>query len=118
MKHVNFESNKTMVKTFNDVLQKLNRNTINSVENELETIRRKLSALLIHTDEKHPIECDIQIGESESMGLSTLLLPVVTAVFMQPDEGIIWFKIEGAHELMEFDDMSIDDLIHIYQELL
>jgi hypothetical protein len=76
-------------------------------EDEFELLRRNMSTLLIHTDEKHPIQCEIQIGEG-----------CVSEVFMQPDEGIIWFKIEGADDLIEFDDMSIEDLIHIYHELL
>jgi hypothetical protein len=81
-----------------------------SVENEVdefELLRRNMSALLIHTDEKHPIEYEMPIGKS-----------LVSEVFMQPDEGIIWFKIEGADDLIEFDDMSIEDLIQIYHELL
>lgn len=118
MKHIKLNPKETRTESVKNVLRKTNDNTLFDGENELEILRRKMSALLIHTDEKKPIECEIQIGESESMGLSTLLLPVVSAVFMQPTEGIIWFKIEGADDLIEFDDMSIDDLVHIYQELL
>ena len=75
-----------------------------------EEIRHKLSALLMDTCEEKPIHCNIPIGEDEAMGLSSLELPVVTSIFQQPSEGIIWFKIEDYVEPIEFDDMNTLDL--------
>lgn len=82
-----------------------------------EEIRHKLSALLMHTDEKHPIKCYIQIGEDEAMGLGSLELPTITEIFQEPKEGIIWLKMEGVKDPMEFDTFKLKDLQTIYSEL-
>lgn len=78
-----------------------------------EKLRRRLSAILMDTDEQHPLECNILIGESEAQGLSSLELPLVTSVFQQPSEGIIWFNIYGCKDPIEFDDMNLEDIINI-----
>lgn len=91
-----------------------------------EQLRRKFSALLIDTDEKHPIECYIPIGEDEACGLSSLELPTITEVFQEPSEGIIWFKFYGqilnnngetSDNLVEFDSLELKDLQTVYKEL-
>lgn len=82
-----------------------------------EELRHKLSALLMHTDEEHPIECYIQIGEGEAVGLSSLELPTVTEIFQEPKEGIIWLKIEGVEEPEEFDNFELGDLQTIYLKI-
>lgn len=78
-----------------------------------EDLRHKLSAILMDTDEQHPLECNILIGESEALGLGSLELPLVTSVFQQPSEGIIWFNIYGCIYPIEFDDMNLEDIINI-----
>jgi len=78
-----------------------------------EELRRKLSAILMDTDEQHPMECNVLIGESEAQGLSSLELPVVISAFQQPSEGIIWFNIEYCKDPIEFDDMNLEDIINI-----
>lgn len=80
---------------------------------DIEEIRHKLSALLMDTDEAHPLQCYIAIGEEEAMGLSSLQIPHVISMFQQPSEGIIWFNLEGVEEPIEFDDMFESDLITI-----
>ena len=82
-----------------------------------EQLRRKFSALLMHTDIEHPIKCFIQIGEEEAMGLGSLELPTITEVFQEPKEVIIWFKMEGVQDYMEFDLFKLHDLQTIYDEL-
>lgn len=79
-----------------------------------EELRHKLSALLMHTDEEHPIECNIKIGEDMAVGLSSLELPTVTRIFQEPKEGIIWLKMEGVEEPVEFDTLELGDLQTIY----
>ena len=84
---------------------------------KIERLRHQMSALLMNTDESHPTDCYIQIGESESFGLNSLELPVISGVFQQPSEGTIWFQLYGAEEPIEFDDLSYEDLKNIYEEL-
>lgn len=80
----------------------------------IEHIRHCLSALLINTDENHPLECDIVIGEGKAQGLSTLEMPHIISMFQLPSEGIIYFNIEGSKEPIEFDSLSKNDLLNIY----
>lgn len=79
----------------------------------LEEIRHKLSAILINTDENNPLKCDIYIGEEESQGLSTLQMTHIIEIFQLPKEGIIYFKLEGYSDFLEFDELSKSDLINI-----
>lgn len=82
----------------------------------IEDYRHKISALLMDTDEEHPIECDITIGEDYSCGLSSLEMPCITKCFQQPGEGIIWFYLDGK-DWVAFDDIDVRDLYEIYTEL-
>lgn len=82
-----------------------------------EQLRHRLSAILMDTDEQHPIECNITIGEEEAMGISSLKLPTITSAFQLPSEGIIYFNIEGLKEPIEFDDIHKKDLIKILNAL-
>lgn len=69
------------------------------------------------TDEQHPIQCNITIGEEEAVGISSLEMPVVIGAFQLPSEGIIYFQIEGMKEPIEFDDLHTSDLCKILKEL-
>lgn len=82
-----------------------------------EQLRHKLSAILMDTCEEKPMHCNIVIGEEQAMGLSSLLMPIVTGAFQLPSEGIIYFNIQGFNEPVEFDDMHKKDLILIYNAL-
>ena len=82
-----------------------------------ETLRHKLSAILMDTCEEKPIHCNIIIGEEQAMGLSSLQMPTIISAFQLPSEGIIYFNIEGFHEPVEFDDLYIKDLMKIFEEL-
>jgi hypothetical protein len=83
-----------------------------------EQIRRKLSALLMDTDEQHPMECYYVVGDAYSCGLSTLLMPTIVSMFQEPSEGIIWFQFEGEQGLREFDDMIRSDLNELLEQLI
>ena len=83
-----------------------------------EQIRRKLSALLMDTDEQHPMECDYVVGDAYSCGLSTLLMPTIVSMFQEPSEGIIWFQFEGEQEPREFDNMIRSDLNELLEQLM
>ena len=82
-----------------------------------EEIRHKMSAILMDTDEEHPMKCDALIGEAYACGLSTLQMPRVDRCFQQPGEGIIWIHIEGAIDYQEFDDFETCDLKDILVNL-
>lgn len=81
-----------------------------------ESLRRKFSALLMNTDEQHPVSCNVLL-EEEVFGLSTLQIPKCIGVFQEPKEGIIWFILEYCEDPIEFDDMFIGDLINIYNNI-
>lgn len=81
-----------------------------------EQIRHKLSAILMHTDEQHPMECNITLY-SEAMGLCTSQMPNVISAFQLPTEGIIYFNIEGYEAPVEFDDLLKEDVEQILKEL-
>ena len=94
---------------------------------EREGIRHRISLLLYGTDEEHPMECDVVVGEEEAQGLSTLLLPHVIKCFQVPGDGTIWFHIHGhithnpdgtSEEVWtNFDDFSTSDLRAILEGL-
>ena len=74
-----------------------------------EQIRHKLSAILMDTDEQHPMECNI-ILDSEAMGLCTSQMPNITSAFQLPTEGIIYFNIEGYEAPVEYDNLLKEDV--------
>jgi len=81
-----------------------------ALETPVEQYRQQLSAILMDTDEQHPLKCDVLIGEAEAMGLSSLELPHVVSAYQLPSEGIMYFNIEGADEPLEFDDLWQEDM--------
>ena len=80
-----------------------------------EQLRKKFSALLMDTSEDKPLKCCIPFGDS--YGLSTLELPTVVSMFQIPNEGIIYFQIEGVQYPMEFDEFSNAELKEILKSL-
>ena len=85
-------------------------------EAEFEDIRHELSALVMDTDEEHPVQCEVTIGEDEAQGLSSLELPLVVGVF-QDCYAQIWVNIYGMDEPMEFDDLPLNDVKNILDEV-
>lgn len=81
-----------------------------------ESLRHKISALLMDTAEDNPFVCNITIAESKAQGLSTLELPRVVGAF-QDYETRIWFNLYGYSEPMNFDDLPTEDLTKIWEEL-
>ena len=82
-----------------------------------ETLRKKISALLMDTSEEHTMECFIQIGADEAQGLSTLELPTIRSAYQIPGDGVIYFEIEGYLEPVEFDELTKADLEEVYKKL-
>lgn len=79
-----------------------------------EDIRHQISAYLMHTSESKAMPLDVIIGEDDAVGLSTLEMPHVTSGF-QDGEGIIWFRIYGYSEPVEFDTLTLSDVKNILE---
>lgn len=95
---------------------------------EIESMRREVYDMLVNTDEEHPMECDITVGEWEAQGLSGLELPTIDKCFHVASNDTMWFHMYGAKEtnvitgededvLWEFDDFDIHDMRAILNEL-
>lgn len=91
-----------------------------------EHLRHGISALLNGTSEKQPRHTYITILEydPESVGLSTLELPVIDMLFEIEGDGTIWYHImgynkpDGTPEWKDIDTLSIEDLKKVYETLL
>lgn len=79
-----------------------------------EDIRNQISAYLMHTSESKVMFMDVIIGEDDAVGLSTLEMPHITSGF-QDGEGIIWFRIYGYSEPVEFDTLTLSDVKNILE---
>lgn len=81
-----------------------------------EEIRHYLSAVLMNTNEDHPMFVDITLDIDDYSGLSTLEMPRVTDCWQHPTEGLIYFDIDGCG-CLNFDDMRTQELIVILEEI-
>ena len=91
---------------------------LNVEEEGFESLRHKVSALLMDTDEDHPIPIEMPLYEDdpESIGLSSLDLPWTESVFQVPGDGTIWLNMDYYDGVnmdkkaeINFDDLSLDD---------
>lgn len=89
---------------------------------QIEELRHKMSALLMDTSEEKPIECWIPIEPEGTFGLSTNDMLKVGRVFQQPSEGIIWLRLLGDDDYIEFDDFietyGYEVMESVYNELV
>ncbi len=98
----------------------ITRNTVYSSSDDepesavKEDIRHQISAYLMHTSESKAMFMDVIIGEDDAVGLSTLEMPHITSGF-QDGEGIIWFRIYGYSEPVEFDTLTLSDVKNILE---
>lgn len=81
-----------------------------------ESIRHRVSALLMDTSEENPLETYICLEEG-AMGLSTLQMPHIISMYQEPSEGTIWVKYEGCGGYDIFDNILLYDQLHILEEL-
>ena len=81
-----------------------------ALETPVEQYRHELSAILMDTDEQHPLKCDVLIGEAVGNVLSSLKLPRVVSAYQLPSEGMMYFNFEGADEPLEFDALWPEDM--------
>ena len=77
------------------------------LDNLKEEIRHRLSALLMDTDEEHPMEVSITLKDWTT----------ITSIFQQPSEGIIWVRFYTCDNYMELDDLHIEEWLEILKYL-
>ena len=82
-----------------------------------EEIRHHISAILIDTDEEHPMKTDIAICVDKYYPVAYLDAPHITKCWQHPTEGLIYFHIEGFEFPIHFDDMTTEELITILEEI-
>lgn len=74
-------------------------------------LRQYFSRNLMDTDEEHPFKCDITVETDKAVGLSSLEMPLITA--MHEENGIIWCEVDGVWADLEdfsvYEQMSIMD---------
>ena len=80
-------------------------------------LRRALSAILMDTDEEHPMKVDITLDEDRFCGLSSLELPHISRMWQDPSEGWIYFDMDGYGDAIDFDFLWTTELIQIFEEL-
>jgi len=90
----------------------MNTNVTLSVDSLFDTatiedaMRRTISALLMHTDEQHPLPVRITVPGYDDQGLSELEKPFIDRIFQEPSQGIIWYHLNGAKD---YDELEEDD---------
>lgn len=92
--------------------------TFSESEKNEETLRQEIALLLEETSEDCPKKVEVTIGENnpETIGLSSLELPVIDSAFLAEGEGTVYIHIEGYNNKdkrpiwMETDFLTLDDL--------
>ena len=88
------------------------------IEAELrQDLRRALSAILMDTDEEHPLETYIAVELRGTYGISTLEMPHIVQMWQHPTEGYLYFQEEGMDYPLDFEDYDTQNLINIFEEL-
>lgn len=80
-------------------------------------LRRALSAILMNTDEEHPMDMYIALEFPDTYGMSSLEMPHIVKAWQHPTEGWIYFLEEGGDYPLDFDSYDTKNLIHIFEEL-
>jgi hypothetical protein len=89
---------------------------LNKLEERVrQMLRDFFSRLLADHDENNPMEVDITIEPKEAFGLSSLLLPHLSKMWMNPTEGWITFYIDDVET--DFDYLPTDELLQIANEI-
>lgn len=87
-----------------------------NVVNGKDDIWRKISALLMNTDEEHPIAISCNIGNG--FGLSTNDMLEVNGAFQVDGDGTMWVNIYGMSVPTDMDDLNYQDLCAVYDALV
>lgn len=81
------------------------------------TLRDKISAILMDTDEKNHAIVDIVLESSEDAGLSTNDKLCIKEIWQHPTEGIIMVQVEGYSEPQELEEYE-EFIPQIYEYLI
>lgn len=111
-------SNEEMEMCANKTISDINAEAVKL--NKLETRVRQMlrdffSRLLADHNEDNPMEVDITIEPKEAFGLSSLELPHLSEMWMNPTEGWITFYIDDVET--DFDYLPTDELLQIANEI-
>lgn len=69
-----------------------------------EEIRTRLSDILENTSQEHPMKVYIPIETGEEVGLSSLELPTINNIWIEPGTGTIRFRMYGIDDIQSLDD--------------
>lgn len=78
-------------------------------------IRQYLSRNLMNTSEEHPLECDIIVETEDAFGLSTLEMPRIEKMFLEPINGVIWLKERGIDDFRDLDTFPVYEQMSIIE---
>lgn len=81
------------------------------------TLRDKISAILMDTDEKNHAIVDIVLESSDDAGLSTNDKLCIKEIWQHPTEGIIMVQVEGYSEPQELEEYE-EFIPQIYEYLI
>ena len=111
-------SNEEMEMCANKTIADINAEAVklNKLEERVrQMLRDFFSRLLTDHDEDNPMEVDITIEPKEAFGLSSLELPHLSEMWMNPTEGWITFYIDDVET--DFDYLPTDELLLIANEI-
>ena len=69
-----------------------------------EEIRTRLSDILENASQEHPMKVYIPIETGEEVGLSSLELPTINTLWIEPGTGTIMFRMYGIDDIQSLDD--------------
>ena len=69
-----------------------------------EEIRTRLSGILENASQEHPMNVYIPIETGEEVGLSSLELPTINNLWIEPGTGAIRFRMYGMDDIQSLDD--------------
>ncbi len=69
-----------------------------------EEIRIRLSDILENASQEHPMKVYIPIETGEEVGLSSLELPTINNLWIEPGTGTIRFRMYGIDDIQSLDD--------------
>ena len=94
---------------------------VSILRGELSTLRYRilkyLADFLEDYDEEHPYKCDIPIGDWCAVGLSSLELPHVTAMYYDEEYDTIYVQYEGQDSWGYDTEICTEDLLELMEGL-
>ena len=102
MTALNFRHPETYKNSGTVLVHNLNRKI--EIKMTKEEIRTRLSDILENTSQEHPMKVYIPIETGEEVGLSSLELPTINNLWIEPGTGTIMFRMYGIDDIQSLDD--------------